>query len=199
MLINTPSQNCHFFMDAILSRDNNRLNDIIFSMTQINQPAPDFELPDPQGKVHTLSEYRGRIAILNFWSSECPHAERTDQWIMQSLAKWNADVALLPIAANRNESAQSVEEAARARGLPTVLLDAEHAVADLYEAVTTPHVFVVDGDGILRYRGAVDDVTFRNRKATRFFLNEAVEALIDGRLPALTEMPAYGCTIVREI
>jgi peroxiredoxin len=199
MLINTPSQNCHFFMDAILSRDNNRLNDIIFSMTQINQPAPDFELPDPQGKVHTLSEYRGRIVIINFWSCECPHAERTDQWIMQSLAKWNADVALLPIAANRNESAQGVEEAARARGLPTVLLDAEHVVADLYEAVTTPHVFVVDGDGILRYRGAVDDVTFRNRKATRFFLNEAVEALIDGRLPALTEMPAYGCTIVREI
>jgi peroxiredoxin len=186
-------------MDAILSRDNNRLNDIIFSMTQINQPAPDFELPDPQGKVHTLSEYRGRIVIINFWSCECPHAERTDQWIMQSLAKWNADVALLPIAANRNESAQGVEEAARARGLPTVLLDAEHVVADLYEAVTTPHVFVVDGDGILRYRGAVDDVTFRNRKATRFFLNEAVEALIDGRLPALTEMPAYGCTIVREI
>jgi citrate synthase len=69
----------------------------------------------------------------------------------------------------------------------------------LYEAVTTPHTFVVDRDGILRYRGAVDDVTFRNREATRFFLEEVVEALLDGHLPTLTETPAYGCTIVREI
>jgi hypothetical protein len=45
----------------------------------------------------------------------------------------------------------------------------------------------------------VDDVTFRQRKATRFFLEEAVEALLDGRLPALEQTPAYGCTIVREI
>ena len=166
---------------------------------KLDQPAPDFELPDLGGKVHTLSEYRGRIVILNFWSCECPHSERADNQIMQWLAKWNGEVVLLPIAANQNESAQSVEAAARARGLPTVLLDAEHIVADLYEAITTPHVFLVDRDGILRYRGAVDDVTFRNRKATRFFLDEAVESLIDGRLPALTEMPAYGCAIVREI
>ncbi|MDX1377762.1 MAG: redoxin domain-containing protein, partial [Anaerolineales bacterium] len=153
-------------------------------MTQLNQSAPDFELPDLQGKVHGLSEYRGGIVILNFWSCECPHSERTDRQIMQSLAKWNGDVILLPIGANRNESVQSVEKAARARNLPTVLLDTEQVAADLYEAVTTPHVFVVDGGGILRYRGAVDDVTFRNREATRFFLNEAVEALIDGRLLA---------------
>jgi len=119
--------------------------------------------------------------------------------MMESLSKWGGDVVLLSIAANKNESAQSVEEAARARSLPTVLLDAEHVVANLYEAVTTPHVFVVDRDGILRYRGAVDDITFRNRTATRFFLNEAVDVLLNGHLPELTETPAYGCTIVREI
>jgi hypothetical protein len=58
---------------------------------------------------------------------------------------------------------------------------------------------VVDKEGILRYRGAVDDVKFRQRQATRFFLEEAIEALLDGRLPQLAETPAYGCTIVREI
>ena len=78
-------------------------------------------------------------------------------------------------------------------------MDAGHVVADLYSAVTTPHVFLVDQDGILRYRGAVDDVTFRQRKAARFFLEEAVESLLEGRLPALTETRAYGCAIVREI
>jgi len=119
--------------------------------------------------------------------------------MMACLVQWGGEVVLLSIAANRNESIQSVEEAAKTRNLPTVLIDAEHVVADLYEAVTTPHAFVVDREGILRYRGAVDDVTFRQRKATRFFLEEAVEALLDGRLPELTETPAYGCTIVREI
>ncbi len=166
---------------------------------QINQPAPDFRLPDWQGVFHKLCDYRGRIVIINFWSAECPHSERADRSTMACLVQWGEDVQLLSIAANRNETAQMVEEAARVRRLPTVLLDAEHVVADLYEAVTTPHAFVVDREGILRYRGAIDDVTFRRRKASRFYLEEAVEALLDGRMPELQETPAYGCTIVREI
>lgn len=166
---------------------------------QINQPAVDFELPDPRGNLHRLSGYRGRIVILNFWSCECPHSERADGLLLKWLEEWGGEVELLSIAANRNESARSVEQAARSRNLPRVLLDAGHVAADLYEAVTTPHVFVVDRDGILRYRGAVDDVTFRQRTAARFFLKEAVDALLEGHLPALTETPAYGCAIVREI
>lgn len=166
---------------------------------QINQPAPDFDLPDLQGKFHKLSDHRGRIVIVNFWSAECPHSERADGLILDRLERWGGKVELLSIASNRNESARGVEEASRNRNLPGVLRDADHVVADLYEAVTTPHVFLIDGDGILRYRGAVDDVTFRQRTATRFFLEEAVEALLEGRLPALTETRAYGCAIVREI
>jgi len=166
---------------------------------QLNQLAPDFELPDLEGNLHRLNDYRGKIVIVNFWSCECPHSERTDRSTMACLVQWGADVAMLSIAANRSESAQGVVEAVNARRLPKVLIDAEHIVADLYEAVTTPHVFVVDRDGILRYRGAVDDVQFRQPKATRFFLEEAVEALLDGHLPALEETPAYGCAIVREI
>jgi len=165
----------------------------------INEPAPDFELPDIHGKLHKLSGYRGKIVIVNFWSAECPHSERTDRSTMACLVQWGGEVVMLSIAANRSESVREVEEAATTRSLPTVLIDAEHAVADIYEAVTTPHAFIIDREGILRYRGAVDDVTFRKRKATRFFLEEAVEALLDGRLPGLTETSAYGCTIVREI
>jgi hypothetical protein len=78
-------------------------------------------------------------------------------------------------------------------------VDSDHIVADLYEALITPHVFILDCEGILRYRGAVDDVTFRRREATRFFVQEAVDALLNGHLPELKETPAYGCTIVREI
>jgi peroxiredoxin len=166
---------------------------------QINQPAPEFSLPDLQGVLHKLSDSRGRLVIINFWSAECPHSERADRSIMDCLLQWGEDVQLLSIAANRNEPVQMLEDASRARQLPVVLLDAEHGVADLYQAVTTPHAFVVDREGLLRYRGAVDDVTFRRRKATRFYLEEAVDSLLAGQMPELQETPAYGCAIVREI
>jgi peroxiredoxin len=166
---------------------------------EINQPAPDFELPDLTGTSHRLHDYRGRIVIVNFWSCECPHSERADHSITTNLARWGERVVWLSIAANRNESVRELAEAAKTRRLPLVLWDAQHAVADLYEAQTTPHIFVVDRGGILRYRGAVDDVTFRQRQPARFFLDEVVGALLEGRSPALTETPAFGCSIVREI
>jgi thiol-disulfide isomerase/thioredoxin len=166
---------------------------------ELNQSATNFQLLDQHGIIHNLKDYRGQIVILNFWSCECPHSERTDRLIGEWLNTWGKDVVLLPIASNSNESIQSVEKAARRLSLPTVLIDAGHIVADQFEAVTTPHVFVVDRGGILRYQGAVDDVTFRQRQPSRFFLKEAVDALLDGSLPKVAEMTAYGCTIVREI
>lgn len=166
---------------------------------EINQPVPEFELPDLNGKMRRLSELHGRIVIVNFWSCECPHSERTDKAIMSMFVQWQDDVTMLSIASNRNESLSALREAAESRRLPEVLHDADCRVANLFEAQTTPHVFVIDREGILRYRGAVDDVTFRQRKPTRFFLDETVESLLEGHLPALTESPAYGCTIVREV
>ncbi len=166
---------------------------------RLNEPAPDFKLLDLQGVPHTLSDYYGKIVVINFWSAECPHSERTDHDLLDKLAEWDGEVVLLSIAANRNEPAALLAEAATARRIPRLLIDSDHHVADLYEAFTTPHVFVLDGEGILRYRGAVDDITFRHREATRFFLQEAVDALRNGRLPAVNETAAYGCTIVREI
>ena len=165
----------------------------------INQPIPDFELPDLDGNMHRLSDHRGRIVIVNFWSCECPHSERTDKAIMSMFVQWQDDVSMLSIASNRNESLEALKEAAESRRLPTVLHDADCRVADLFEAQTTPHIFVIDQEGTLRYRGAVDDATFRQRKPTRFFLDEAVELLLAGQIPTLTESPAYGCALVREV
>lgn len=166
---------------------------------QLNLPVPDFELPDLDGNLHRLSQYRGRIVIVNFWSCECPHSERTDRAILSMLVQWQDDVTMLSIASNRNENVKALKHAAEARRLPTVLLDANCHIADLFEAQTTPHIFVMDRNGILRYSGSVDDVTFRQRIPTRFFLDLAVESLLEGHLPELTETPAYGCAIVREI
>jgi hypothetical protein len=80
-----------------------------------------------------------------------------------------------------------------------LLLDRAAAVADLYEARSTPQAFVVDEQGLLRYQGAVDDVALRQRAPTRFHVEAAVEALLEGRLPEVQERPAFGCAIVRFI
>jgi peroxiredoxin len=168
-------------------------------MTEINQPVPDFELPAIDGRLHRLSAYRGKIVIVNFWSCECPQSERTDRAIMAMFVQWRDDVKMLSVASNKNETVEALKAAAETRHLPVLLLDKNCRVADQFEAQTTPHVFVIDREGILRYRGAVDNITFRQRLPTRFFLDEAVESLLAGRLPTLTESPAYGCAIVREI
>ncbi len=164
---------------------------------QTNQPAPDFALPDLDGNTHRLSDYRGHIVIINFWSAECPHAARTDEALRPWLEAWGGEVILLPIAANANEPPEMLRRVAEARGLPFVLHDEQRKVADLYGALTTPHVFLVDREGILRYQGAFDDVTFRQPQPKRLYIKEAVEALLTGRLPEVDSTPAYGCTIVR--
>jgi peroxiredoxin len=171
--------------------------DIIRSM-EINATAPDFELPDLENRLHRLSGLRGRTVVMNFWSCECPQSERTDPLLKEATSDGEDAPVLLSIASNRNEAIGAISSVARARGLPTVLLDPDHEVADLYGAQTTPHVFVIDAEGILRYRGAVDDVTFRQRTAARFYLREALDALRHGKRPLVPETLAYGCAIVRE-
>jgi hypothetical protein len=166
---------------------------------QLGHPAPDFSLLDLSGQIHRLNDYRGRIVILNFWSAECPFAERVDWELVRYLREWGGRVVLLTIAANANEIQAQVAAAARQRGLGPVLLGSRSGVPDEYEAQTTPHLFVVDADGILRYRGAFDDVTFRQREATRSYLKDAVEALYAGRSPEPAETAPYDCTIVRHV
>lgn len=162
-----------------------------------HQPAPSFKLPDLNGQQHTLSNLAGKVVIINFWSSECPHAKRTDQELRKYIEDWSGQVALLSIASNANESPEQLQLAAIERNLPVVLHDAHQRVADLYGAITTPHLFVIDPNGILRYQGAFDDITFRQRNPTRHYLRDAVEAVLEGRDPNPAQSSAYGCSIVR--
>ncbi len=160
------------------------------------RPTPDFTLPDLNGREHRLQDYRGRIVILNFWSAECPWSARADESLLARVEDWGDRVALLPIASNFNEPLALLRRVSRERGLPLVLHDAEGRVASLYGAQTTPHLFVMDPQGVLRYQGALDDVTFRKREPEVPFLIQAVEAVLAGREPDPLETQPYGCTLV---
>lgn len=166
-------------------------------MTGIHLPAPAFCLPDLDGRQHCLGSYRGRLVVINFWSAECPHSARVDAGLLAVCREWGDAIALLSIAANADETPAQVREAAARRGLEVVLLDSQRKVADLYEAQTTPHLFLIDGQGILRYQGAFDDITFRQRTPTRGYLRDAVQAILDGGQPETTTTSPYGCSLVR--
>jgi len=170
----------------------------IILRVELNAPAADFELRDVDGRPRRLKDQRGRIVILNFWSCECPHSERTDGALMDLCSNLDGQVILISVASNRPEPPEKIASVSRSRRLPVVLLDPEQAVADLYAAQTTPEVFIIDRAGMLRYRGAVDDVTFRQRHPSRSFVREAVEAVLRDELPLMPETPAHGCAIVRE-
>jgi peroxiredoxin len=164
---------------------------------EIGKPAPDFSLNGLDGNIYRLSQFLGRIVVLNFWSAECPWAERVDLALQAWLPGYGSQVAWLTIAVNSNEPEETVLKTAEARNLPLLLFDIGLVAADLYQATTTPHLFVVNRDGILVYRGGYDDITFRQRNPTRSFIKESVDALKQGDLPEVDLFPPFGCTIVR--
>lgn len=122
-----------------------------------------FQLNDIDGRSFTLKDYRGWTVLLNYWSPVCPWAERTDQALGPLLSTWEEVVVPLWIASNANEAPDMLRKAGEARHLPMVLHDPDNRVADLYGALTTPHLYLIDGLGVLSYRGALDDVTFSQR------------------------------------
>ena len=168
-------------------------------VTPINQAVPELDLFDLTGRRHRLQDYLERVLILNFWSAECPWSERTDRALLPTLEQWGNRAALLCVAGNAHEPVELLAKTQAERRLPVVLLDPDGAAADRYGALTTPHYFVIDAGGILRYQGAFDDVTFRRREPTRSYLVDAVQAVLEGRDPDPAEVPPYGCTIVRKL
>ena len=163
----------------------------------IGEQAPLFQLNDLSNKMNILKDFQGRIVVLNFWSAECEWCMRVDHELLTYLDSWKNRVKVLWIASNANESSELIEKVSAERDLPTVLLDDKQKVADLYGAQTTPHFFVVDEGGKLRYQGAWDDINFRHRVATQVYLPKVMEALFQKLTPEITQTPPYGCVLVR--
>lgn len=169
------------------------------SIVKIHEPAPQFELPDLVGNLHSLQQYRGQIVLLYFWSAECPWVKRADEQLLDFLEELDEKVVLLPVASNANEGLAQLKAVSQERGLPVVLHDATQQVARLYGALATPHFFLIDARGQLSYQGALDDVTFRQREPTCHYAREAVTAVLDGREPPFPQSTPYGCTLVWEM
>jgi peroxiredoxin len=165
------------------------------SVARPGSAAPDFELPDLDGVPHRRSSALGTILVINFWSADCPHSIRADELLRGLRRRWGDRVEVWSVAVDPSAGAEMLARAAAERGVQPLLLDPDQAVVKLYGAQATPHVFLIDALGTVRYTGAPDDVTFGRPQATRSYLGEAVAALLTAEEPPLAETPAYGCAI----
>lgn len=166
-------------------------------IARVGSPAPNFELLDLAGQGHSLSDRLGSIVVINFWSAECIHSKRADAVFEELLQAWGEEVSLWCILSNENEDDELVKTAAGKVKIDRLLRDRHQEVADTYGAVTTPHIFLIDQKGVLRYAGAFDDSSFAQRAPTKNYLSQAVGALQKGLSPEPSETKPFGCAIVR--
>jgi peroxiredoxin len=167
-------------------------------MISIGDTIEDFALPGLDGQTYRLSDYRGQVVIVNFWSAACPWSQKYDPYFQERWQVWqHQGIALLAVASNADEGQEDLRRAAAEAGLTfPILLDKGNAIADRFDAVTTPHVYVIDSTGRLVYRGSVDNRQFR-KEPTAYYLDDTLASVRQGRTPALQETSPRGCTIVR--
>lgn len=167
----------------------------------LNRIAPEFIVPTLGGGRFALSDYRGHVVVINFWSAECAWSRRADVLLVYRMLTWEAKgVRVIGLAANVNEIESAIRHEVEARHVRyPVAFDYDHRVADLYRAATTPHFFVTDRQGIVRYIGALDDAGPEQREAKYFYLDRAVAALLANRPVNPAETPPFGCKLVRSL
>jgi len=166
---------------------------------EVGRPAPAFALKDELGVSHALEQYRGKIVVLEWTSTECPfvqrhYSHRTMQNTLASLSGKNV-VWLAVDSTGHNTPARSREWKAEKGFSYPVLQDQDGAVGHAYGAKTTPHMFVIDEKGVLRYAGAIDDDPRGRSEAPTNYVQKAVTALAAGRPVSPSTSDPYGCTV----
>ena len=175
---------------------------------QIGQPAPDFTAMDSQGNPVHLHEYQGKTVVLEWTNAECPytrkHYNSGNMQGVQGLAQQNGVVWLTVISSAPGKQGYVNGPAADAltqsrKAVPAaVLLDPSGAVARLYAAKTTPHLFVIDKTGKLQYMGGMDSIATTDEAdipRAEPYLKQAMLAVVQGNPVPHPVTKPYGCSI----
>ena len=178
------------------------------ALPQVGQPAPDFSAVDSAGKRHQLSDYRGRSVVLEWTNHDCPYVRKhygAGNMQAQQRDATASDVVWLSIISSApgkqgHVSGTEADRLTRERTASpsAVLLDESGEVGRLYGAKTTPHMFVIDGDGVLRYMGGIDSVASADAAdiaRAEPYVRTALAQLQVGQpvQPAVTR--PYGCSV----
>jgi len=171
-------------------------------------PAPNFTLTDTNGYVRRLSQYRGNFVVLEWLNYDCPYVRKHyNGGNMQALQErytrqdvvWLSIVSSAPGQQGHFSNAEMNRRTLEHGGKQTaVLIDASGAVGRLYDARTTPHMFVIDPHGQIVYNGAIDDKPSPNPatlQGARSYFAEAMDAVLAGRPVPTARTQPYGCNV----
>ena len=175
---------------------------------QTGQPAPDFTLTDSNGKSHKLSDFKGKFVVLEWLNHGCPFVvKHYGSGNMQKLQKeyTGKDVVWLSIVSSGPgkqghmspaETSKAKEESGSAA--TAVLIDEDGTVGRLYDAKTTPHMFVVNPEGVLVYMGAIDSVKSVDAAdiaGAKNYVKQALDEALAGKEISEPVTTAYGCSV----
>ncbi len=166
--------------------------------------APAFELPDPDGKLHSLDDFAGRPALLvAFICNHCPYVKHIAPAFAR-LAREYLERGVGIVAINSNDYEHYADDAPAkmkdeiaARGYPfPYLVDESQTVAKAYHAACTPDFYLFDKDHKLVYRGQMDaSRPGNNLPVTGKDIREAIDAVLAGRAVSQEQRASMGCNI----
>ncbi|HTM50872.1 MAG TPA: redoxin domain-containing protein [Bryobacteraceae bacterium] len=160
--------------------------------------AAEFKLTDPRGVTAAVDPAPGNATVVLFISAVCPMSNDYVIRINDLYRDYSSrGVRFLVVNSNQNEEQAQVDDHARRAGfLFPVYRDPNNAAADRFGAQSTPEAFLLDGGGIVRYHGRIDDARNPARVKQRS-LRLAIDAVLEGREVAAPETKAFGCVIKR--
>ena len=164
----------------------------------VGAAAPEFELNDLAGQPHSLKSYRGKATIVAFISARCPISNLYKDRIKAVADEYTRrGVNFVAINSSADETVDEVRAYAEDNKLGfTILKDEGNVVADAYAAERTPKVYVIDGEGVLRYRGRIDN-SQNMRLVKQNDLRVALDELLAGKPVTVADTQAMGCIIKR--
>lgn len=175
---------------------------------EAGRPAPEFTAPASDGKEVKLSDYKGKLVVLEWMNHGCPFVKKHyDGKNMQTLQQTYTGrgvvwLSVISSAEGKQGFASAAEAEADRKSFGShataVLLDPKGTLGKTYGALTTPHMFVIDKKGTLVYQGAIDDKPSTDKatlKGAKNYVAEALDAELAGRPPATTQTKSYGCSV----
>jgi peroxiredoxin len=173
-------------------------------MLSLGTPAPDFRLPDTNGKLASLADFRPAPALLViFMCNHCPYVKHVASGLADLAREYQArGVAIVGINSNDwsqypDDAPDKMAEEVRTRGYTfPYLADESQEVAKAYQAACTPDFFLFDKQRRLVYRGQMDSSRPGNNvPVTGKDLRDAVDAVLAGRPVSTHQRPSMGCNI----
>lgn len=175
---------------------------------ELGKPAPDFTRTDTNGISHKLSDLKGKIVVLEWTNPECPFVvKHYDSKNMQGLQTKYTEAGVTWLTVNSSAEGKQGNLTGEAANTyikdhdakqTAYLLDPTGEIGKLYDAKTTPHMFIIDKEGTLVYAGAIDDNDSANpadAATAKNYVSTALDEVIAGKPVTEAQTKPYGCSV----